>query len=148
MLKIVYLFLLLLSANASAGFDRSKKWSCQLLLAEVALNSEIAKYSDAHHPIVFEKLLELRDLKRSGWLKRGVPQSLAEDVFVHTIKVARAAEIISLGRPSLNRDKLLRMILIHDIAELGKIGDVTPSDGINDLRFSIRKIIKKYFRLR
>lgn len=131
MLKVIYLFLLLLSANASAGFVRSHKWSCQLLLAEVSLNSEIAKYSDAHHPIVFEKLLELRYLKRSGWLKRGVPQSLAEDVFIHTVKVARTAEIISMRRPSLDRDKLLRMILIHDIAELGKIGDVTPSDGIS-----------------
>ncbi len=130
MIKFATAFLsLAISASSWAGFIHPHRWSCELLLSDVALNSRISRYNEALHPRVMSKLLNLRDLLRRGWLDRGVPRHLAEDVFIHTIKVTRAAEIISLRRPDLNANLLIPMILVHDIGELGKIGDVTPFDG-------------------
>ncbi len=105
-------------------------WSCEVLLSEPAVFTTALRYEKIIHSKVFVKLLNLRTIKREGWIIRGVPLDNVENVFIHTLKVLRAAEILSSWRPELNKEKLFAMILIHDLAEI-IAPDVTPSDNID-----------------
>ena len=69
---------------------------------------------------------KMKDLKRSGWLKRGVsaPESDAD----HSYSVALMA--MFLAPPELNRCRCLELALIHDLAEIYS-GDYTPVDDIS-----------------
>lgn len=67
-----------------------------------------------------------KDLKRSGWLKRGVlsPESDAD----HSFSVCFLTFL--LAPEHLNRCRCLELALIHDLAELYS-GDYTPCDNIS-----------------
>lgn len=70
----------------------------------------------------------LKHLLRSGWVRCGVanPESVAS----HMYRMAIIA--LTLGRPGIDTDKLVRMILIHDLPESDPaVGDITPFDGIS-----------------
>lgn len=70
-------------------------------------------------------LEDVNQLKRSGWLNRQVtnPESVAE----HSYSVALSALI--LAPKDMDRNKLIKMALIHDIQEI-YAGDFTPYDNI------------------
>jgi putative hydrolase of HD superfamily len=122
---------LLLGASISLLCPRpAQAWYCSLLLAESALSPAIAEVENQIHPKVFSKILLLRGVHRRGWLKRGIPTSEAEDVFTHTLKMVGAAQSLAKQRPDLDLNRLVQMILIHDLAETIYM-DVTPSDGIS-----------------
>nr|GEU86407.1 HD domain-containing protein 2 isoform X2 [Tanacetum cinerariifolium] len=68
----------------------------------------------------------LKSTKRAGWVKRDVagPESIAD----HMYRMGLMA-LISSDTPGVNRDKCIKMAIVHDIAE-AIVGDITPSDGV------------------
>lgn len=67
----------------------------------------------------------LKALDREGWKRIGVPRP--ESVAAHSWGVA----LLALLRcpPDLDREKLLAMAILHDLAEV-RVGDLTPHDGV------------------
>ena len=76
-----------------------------------------------------EALLEALGLKavaRAGWLRSGIKQP--ESVAAHSWGMSFIA--MQLCPPELNRQRVIEMCIVHDIAEV-RIGDITPHDGIS-----------------
>lgn len=69
----------------------------------------------------------LKNLPRSGWVLRGVPGP--ESVSDHMWRMAIICMLLPKN-DSFDRNKCIRMALIHDIGE-AIIGDITPSDGVS-----------------
>ena len=69
---------------------------------------------------------KMKDLKRSGWLKRDVstPESDAE----HSFSVSML--VLLLAPKHLNKERCLELALVHDLAEVYS-GDYTPVDDIS-----------------
>jgi putative hydrolase of HD superfamily len=67
----------------------------------------------------------LKEVDRAGWKRVGVARP--ESVAAHSWGVA----LLALLRcpPELDREKLLAMAILHDLAEL-RVGDLTPHDGV------------------
>ncbi|XP_050373376.1 uncharacterized protein LOC126791029 [Argentina anserina] len=68
----------------------------------------------------------LKTTKRAGWVKRDVkdPESIADHMYRMGLMALIASDI-----PGLNRDKCIKIAIVHDIAE-AIVGDITPSDGV------------------
>lgn len=68
----------------------------------------------------------LKTTKRAGWVKRNVnnPESIADHMYRMGLMGLIMADI-----PGIDRDKCIKMAIVHDIAE-AIVGDITPSDGI------------------
>ncbi|KAG0463154.1 hypothetical protein HPP92_021630 [Vanilla planifolia] len=68
----------------------------------------------------------LKRTKRAGWVRRGVrePESVADHMYRMGVMALIAKDI-----PGVDRDRCIKMALVHDIAE-AIVGDITPSDGI------------------
>lgn len=77
----------------------------------------------------------LKTTKRAGWVKREVenPESISD----HMYRMGLMA-LISSDIPGVNRDKCVKMAIVHDIAE-AIVGDITPSDGISKMEKSRRE---------
>ncbi|KAJ3679203.1 hypothetical protein LUZ60_017214 [Juncus effusus] len=75
----------------------------------------------------------LKTTKRAGWVKRGVkePESIADHMYRMGIMALIASDI----PPEINRDKCVKMAIVHDIAE-AIVGDITPSDNVPKLEKS------------
>lgn len=69
----------------------------------------------------------LKELPRAGWLDRGVPPVEAESVADHLFRTALLAWLAAAGRPDLDRDRVLVLALLHDLAE-AVAGDPPPYD--------------------
>ena len=77
------------------------------------------------------EISHLKQLYRQGWLKRGIPKENCESVADHSFGTALLAMLIADALFSqLNKERLLRMALIHDLGEV-YVGDITPDDGIS-----------------
>ncbi len=85
-------------------------------------------------PIV-KSLLEIGKLKscfRQGWLKRGITEDIGESIADHCFFVVLSAMFIAeRDFPELDRMKVLRMAIVHELAE-ATVGDITPVDGISE----------------
>ena len=71
----------------------------------------------------FQKVLELKNVPRQGWkdkLEINNPESVAE----HSYATSVISMILS-DMEGLNSEKIIRMALLHDLAE-SVIGDITP----------------------
>jgi putative hydrolase of HD superfamily len=70
------------------------------------------------------KIGTLKDMKRKGWVLRGVknPESIAD----HTFRMTLAAWLLAL-KGGLNVNRVIKMALIHDLCEV-YAGDSTPYD--------------------
>jgi putative hydrolase of HD superfamily len=70
---------------------------------------------------LLEKLGNLKEIPRTGWLLAGVPLGEVEDVAQHSFEVATIALLLSdeLRRAGgeLNRERTLAMALVHDWPE-------------------------------
>ena len=69
-------------------------------------------------------LHQLTDLKRKGWLQRGVPPEICESVADHSYNVAKA------GYYYTGDLHLVGMLSVHDWPE-AICGDVTPRDNVD-----------------
>jgi len=68
----------------------------------------------------------LKRTVRTGWVDRGIPAEQAESVADHSFRVALLAWLAA-GGTGLDRDRVLKLALIHDLAE-AITGDLTPYD--------------------
>ena len=67
----------------------------------------------------------LKRTVRTGWIDRGIPPQQAESVADHSFRVALLAWLVAAENHELNRDRVLLLALIHDLAE-ALTGDQTP----------------------
>uniref|UniRef100_A0A914VYV6 5'-deoxynucleotidase HDDC2 n=1 Tax=Plectus sambesii TaxID=2011161 RepID=A0A914VYV6_9BILA len=78
--------------------------------------------------LAFSKLIGvLKHLKRTGWVKREVDGP--ETVAGHMYRMALLAFLLNDG--SVDRDRCIRMALVHDLGE-AIVGDITPHCGVSD----------------
>lgn len=75
-----------------------------------------------------ESINRLKKIKRKGWVHKGIqnPESVAEHIFRSVV----IAMILGGRRKNIDSEKLMKMVLIHDIPE-AEVGDITPKDGIS-----------------
>lgn len=85
--------------------------------------------SDRAHSLIalFGHLNDLKSLKRTGWLDRGVPPAEVESVADHTALTSMIGWLVALDDPDLDAPRVLQLALIHDLAE-SIAGDPTPYD--------------------
>lgn len=75
---------------------------------------------------VINLLGKLKEMKRSGWLRKGIVE--AESVADHSFGTALLALLFT---PSgFDKEKCLKMAVFHDIQE-AIVGDITPFDGVS-----------------
>ena len=74
--------------------------------------------------------LRLKSTLRTGWLDRGIPPDETESVADHVYQTALLAWLAAAGDPTLDRDRILKLALIHDLPE-AITGDKTPYDRDN-----------------
>lgn len=74
-----------------------------------------------------ERISSLKYVVRSGWIIRGVPNSVAETVAGHTFEVALIsmylADVLTNECIRVDVEKVLRMSLLHDVPE-AVLGDI------------------------
>ncbi len=73
----------------------------------------------------FTTLQELKRVKRTGWIDRGVPPADVESVADHSYLTALIAWITALDNPDLDATRVLKLAIIHDLAE-AIVGDAPP----------------------
>lgn len=69
--------------------------------------------------------LALKDVRRAGWVRAGVPQP--ESVAAHSWGLAFL--VLTLCPPRVDRARALAMAIVHDLAEV-RVGDLTPHDPV------------------
>jgi putative hydrolase of HD superfamily len=72
-------------------------------------------------------LARLKRLPRTGWVDRGVPPDEVESVADHSLLTALVAWLAAAMDPALDRDRVLKLALVHDLAE-ALTGDPPPYD--------------------
>ncbi|BBM87561.1 HD domain-containing protein [Candidatus Uabimicrobium amorphum] len=88
------------------------------------------KNADAIVAFYFE-FAQLKQLYRQGWLQRSVAKQNCESVAEHTFSVTLLAMIVADAYfPEFDTAKIMRMCLIHDLAE-AYTGDYTPQHNID-----------------
>ncbi len=75
----------------------------------------------------FGQILRLKSVPRTGWIDRGVRADDVESVAEHSFQTALVAWMAAAADPSLDRDRVLKLAVIHDLPE-AVIGDITPYD--------------------
>ncbi|MGI8405780.1 MAG: HD domain-containing protein [Thermomicrobiales bacterium] len=76
---------------------------------------------------LFAQLAELKRIRRTGWLDRGVPASETESVADHSLLTTLIAWISATSDPELDADRVLKLALVHDLTE-AIFGDRPPYD--------------------
>ena len=72
----------------------------------------------------FKEINKLNNIVRTGWLKKNVPLERLESVSEHTFTMALTAlSVIDKYKLNLNIEKVLKMILVHDLGEID-VGDI------------------------
>ena len=101
----------------------------------------------------FEKVLELKNVPRQGWkekLEIDNPESVADHSYSTTV-----LSMILSDMKGLDSEKIIRMSLLHDLAE-SIIGDITPdhitkNEKITKENHAIKQILKnlpdRYYRI-
>jgi putative hydrolases of HD superfamily len=112
----------------------------------------LSAYEGIHLSPLLEVYLEINQLKhlyRQGWLLRGVPPEHCESVADHIWGMVMLAWWASdTYFPTLNRDQVIRLVLVHELGEV-YTGDLIPADGIpieekhNLERQAVWKIVAK-----
>ncbi|XP_064382810.1 5'-deoxynucleotidase HDDC2-like [Halichondria panicea] len=77
----------------------------------------------------FELIGKLKHLKRTGWVRRDIvePESVASHMYRMSLMSFLFVDTVD---PALNRERCIRMSLVHDLAE-SLVGDITPFDGVS-----------------
>lgn len=74
---------------------------------------------------LFRIIANLKRTPRTGWLDRGLPPEAAESVADHGFMTAIIAWVVAHDNPDLDADRVLKLALIHDLAE-SIVGDRPP----------------------
>lgn len=94
----------------------------------------LAGWQGGEIPPLIKAYLELNQLKllyRQGWLRRGISPERCETVAEHVFSMALLAWwICDQHFPTLNRERVLRMTLAHELGEI-YTGDLVPADGVS-----------------
>lgn len=89
----------------------------------------LKKLLDSKHPnykLAFMNIVQqLKLQKRTGWLDYNVKD--CESIADHMYRMATLSLLIT--NPKVNRDKCMRIALVHDMAE-SIVGDITPVNGM------------------
>ncbi len=75
--------------------------------------------------VVLRTIQHLKRVKRTGWIDRGVPIADVESVADHTYLTALIAWMASIDDPDLDSDRVLKLAMVHDLAE-SIVGDAPP----------------------
>lgn len=75
------------------------------------------------------RIERLKTSPRTGWIDRGVPPGEAESVADHSFRTALLAWMAASAQPDLDRDRVLKLALVHDLAE-AITGDIPPYDAV------------------
>lgn len=82
---------------------------------------------------LYEEIYKLKNLQRSGWLMKNAHDKNSgrvESDAEHTFSMAvLALEIINKEKLDLDTEKVLKMIVYHELGEID-VGDFTPYDNI------------------
>ena len=82
----------------------------------------------------------LKNIYRKGWLDHGISPKDCESVADHTGGTIFLALLLSIHyKISLDQEKLMKMALIHDLAE-SRLGDITPREITKYARKSSQEI--------
>lgn len=96
-----------------------------------------------------KKFFKIKSLKRQGWVKRGIefPESVAAHMYgayllglMHLPNDLKDKE----GYEDYDKEKILKMLLIHDLAEVS-IGDLLPEQKI--IRINVDKQEERWFKI-
>ncbi len=74
---------------------------------------------------LFRTLGNLKRIRRTGWVDRGVPRDEVESVADHSFLSTIIAWVVASDNTALDADRVLKMALIHDLAE-ATFGDAPP----------------------
>ncbi len=87
-------------------------------------------------PHFFQEFAKLKQLKRQGWLERGIPEAKTESVADHIFGMhLLALSFLETSHKHLEKAKVYALISSHELGEI-EAGDITPSKGISDERKS------------
>jgi putative hydrolase of HD superfamily len=96
------------------------------------LNSNLVN-TLADQPLLaaYVEINHLKQLYRQGWLRAGITREQCESVADHIFGMMMLAWLIMDGglTPKVNRDKVLRMVLVHELGEI-YAGDIIPADQV------------------
>ncbi|MEW6055611.1 MAG: HD domain-containing protein [Bdellovibrionota bacterium] len=110
-MKTAVLFILLLTSLSLSRANADHLTLCNRLLMAYSEDS-------IQIPVLWTKIeLALRAKIRTGWVKRGIPEEIAETVLEHSQKVRRAALYYSIHHAGIDVLRAGFMALIHDLAE-------------------------------
>ncbi|RDX82333.1 HD domain-containing protein 2 [Mucuna pruriens] len=105
-------------APGSDRFGSAKKHSHNASVGFSTSSSSVIDFLTLCH--------RLKTTKRKGWVNHGIKG--AESIADHMYRMALMA-LIAGDVPGLNRERCIKIALVHDIAE-AIVGDITPSDGV------------------
>lgn len=109
---------------------------CRVLMSEIVMADGAKKTSSLSHDLTqidplralsfFRIVGQLKTLKRTGWVNNNIvlPESVAD----HMYRMSMMSFMIT--DPSVNKDKLMKICLVHDLAE-SIVGDITPHQDIS-----------------
>lgn len=87
---------------------------------------QLLQNSENNHVLAFLHIVQLLKVqKRTGWLDHKITP--CESIADHMYRMGITAMLIK--DPKINRDKCVRIAMVHDIAE-ALVGDITPLDPI------------------
>lgn len=84
----------------------------------------------AHHEqarLLWTTLYQLKSVKRTGWLDRGIPAADTESVADHSFFMMLIASVVAGNDRTIDATKVLQLALVHDLAE-AIAGDIPPYD--------------------
>lgn len=89
----------------------------------------------------YKEMVQLETIFRNGWIRRDVPKEYYESDAVHSAQMfGFASAFMTLMKPEdLDYNKVLEMILIHEVGEL-IAGDITELETGHDSKHEIEKM--------
>jgi len=97
-------------------------------------------------PELFRIVANLKRTPRTGWLDRGLPPAEAESVADHGFMTAFIAWVVAHDNPDLDADRVLKLALIHDLAE-SIVGDRPPYEP-HELPTDDPEAVRAFFSVR
>jgi len=95
---------------------------------------------------LFTQMAELKRIKRTGWLDRGLPPEVTESVADHSMLTTLIAWITASTDPDLDAERVLKLALVHDLTE-AVFGDDPPYDRA-DVPLDDPEKLREFFSVR